>query len=134
MKYVHDGRFYVIFSTLESYSHASIVSMLQPFKPKHAGFVSFDQHFQMEHAYTHGWSVSLNLKSVEFNYDEINYVGISNSNYIIISNSKEILEKLNCKDIEEAKWENSEGNDDYHSVVYPAHSLVKMSSFYLLYR
>lgn len=134
MKYVHDGRVYVIFSTLESYSHASMVSMLESFKPEHAGFVSFDRHFQTEHAYTHGWSVSLNLKAKEFNYDEINYVGVSYSEFIIISNSKEILEKLNCKNIEEAKWENSQGNDDYPSVVYPSHSSVKMSSFYLLYQ
>lgn len=134
MKYVHDGCIYVIYSALESYSHINMVSMLKPFIPEHAGFVSFDQHFQMKHAYTHGWSATLNLKAKEFNYDKINYVGVSYSEFIIISNSKEILEKLNCKNIEEAKWENSKGNADYPSVVYPSHSSVKMSSFYLLYQ
>lgn len=133
MKYIHDGKTYVIFTVYEGESHSSMVSMLYPFETKHAGFLSFHNDERTKEALTYGHSSSLTLTSQKFEYDEVNYVGVTENEFIIISNNKEVLERLSCRDIEEAVWKHSEeGNYGECPVIYPSHSFRNLKACALL--
>jgi hypothetical protein len=133
MKYLHDGKTYVIFTVYEGLSHSDVLSFTESFTPKHAGFLVFKCEEQTKEAQAYGKSTSLKLKSEPFDYDEVNYVGVSPSEYIIISNSSEILEQLGCTDVEIAVWkESEEGNYGECPVMYPGHSSKDIKACTLL--
>lgn len=133
MKYVHDGKVYVIFTVFDGLGHSDVVSCIQPFKVKHAGFLSFHNDKSSKEAITYGNSSGLSLKAEPFDYDEVNYVGISDNEFIMISNCKDTLEKLGNKNIEVATWKESlEGNYGECPVIYPAHSFRNMKACKLL--
>ena len=122
MKYVHDGKTYVIFTAFDDMTHANVAFFLKNNKAKHAGFVSFKNDDQTKAAEVYGHSTGLNLTAAPFDYDEVNYVGFSRSDFIMISNSKKVLEDIGCKDIEVAVWKESrEGDYGECPVIYPGH-------------
>ncbi len=133
MKYVHDGKNYLLFSTYEGLGHADIFMFTESFVPKHAGFVAFKNDQQTKEALVYGESTGLRLPSEPFDYDEVNFVGISTSGYTMISNSAQLLVDLQCVDIEPAVWKESrEGNYGECPVIYPAHSSKLMKACTLL--
>ena len=127
MKYVHDGKTYIIFSVYEGLGHSDISIFINSFQPVHAGFLVFKNEEKSKEAEVYRSSTGLGLKSQPFDYDEINYVGISPRDFVIISNSKENLKLLGCTDIEIATWKESrEGNYGECPVIYPGHSTINM--------
>lgn len=119
MKYVHNGKVYVIFSAFDGVSHSEVASVIGNIQ--HAGSIHFSDK-ETKKADSYGKSDSLKIESQPFDYDEINYVGLSHNNLPVISNSKEILEKLNVESIKEAVWKLSkEGHYGECPVMYPGH-------------
>lgn len=133
MKYIHNGKTYIIFTVFEGIGHADTAMCLESFDTKHAGFLVFKNDEPTKKALVYGNSTGLKLEAAPFEYDEINYVGISPADFIMISNSSEALKKLGCRDIEVAIWKESrEGNDGECPVIYPGHSALNMKACKLL--
>lgn len=129
MKYIHDGEDYVIFSNYSIDSH-SYVARLSGMTPLHAGFLSYSiSQETSEKANSYGKSVGLRLNSEPFDFKKVNYVGIGEDDFIVISNNKEILQRMECQDIQQAKWEISRpGNHGEEEVWYHAHPTRKMKA------
>lgn len=132
MKYIHTGNLYLIFNSLDGLSHAQAEQAIRPAKCLHAGFVSFREN-KTEEVCSYGESISLKLSSAGFNYDKVNYAGISKNDFVMISNSENVLKMLGCTDIQPVEWKLSlDDESGYCQVMYPGHPTKNQKTRQLL--